>query len=48
MRLLPQSRRGRVALAAGLAALLALGWCEWYRPWEAHYKGRPTSWWARA
>src|SRR4051794_29783276 len=48
MRLLPKSRRGRVAVAVGLAALLlALGWCDWYRPWEARYLGRPTSWWAR-
>jgi len=47
MRLLPESRRGRAAVAAGLAALLlALVWCYEYRPWEARYRGRPTSWWA--
>src|SRR4051794_12911549 len=48
MRLLPRSRRRRVALAGGLAAvLLALAWYVFeYRPWEAHYLGRPTSWWA--
>src|SRR2546421_7646860 len=45
MRLLPKSRRGRAAVAVGLAALLASGVYE-YRPWEAHYRGRPTSWWA--
>src|SRR5262249_55497022 len=21
---------------------------DWYRPWEAHFLGRPTSWWDRA
>src|SRR3954471_24126112 len=47
MRLLPRSRRARVAVATGLAAaVLALGWCREYRPWEAHYRGKPTSWWA--
>ena len=49
MRLLPKSRRGRVAVAVVLATalLLALGWCDWYRPWEARYRGRPASWWER-
>jgi hypothetical protein len=37
-----------VALAGGLlAALLGGYWYVFeYRPWEAHYRGRPTSWWA--
>jgi hypothetical protein len=39
-----------VALAGGLAALAALG-AYWfvveYRPGEAHYRLRPTSWWDR-
>jgi hypothetical protein len=37
-------------LLAGLAAAVAAGvgcWVYSYRPWEAHYRGRPTSWWAR-
>jgi hypothetical protein len=49
VRLLPKTRRGRLALAGGLLALLLGGyWFVFeYRPREAHYKGRPTSWWAR-
>src|SRR5262245_37046630 len=49
MKLLPKSRRGRVAVVRGLVgARLALYWYVFeYRPWEAHYLGRPTSWWAR-
>src|SRR5262249_27785148 len=48
VKLLPRSRRGRTALAGGLVAALAFAvWCDWYRPWEAHYLGRPTSWWDR-
>src|SRR5207237_359059 len=47
VRLLPKTRRGRLALAGGLlAALVLAGWCYDYRPWEARYQGRPTSWWA--
>src|SRR5215213_7030611 len=50
MRLLPKGRRGRAAVAAGLAALLALGGylvLDEYRPWEQpRYHGRPVSWWA--
>jgi hypothetical protein len=50
MRLLPKNRWGRrIVTVAAILATLALGyWVEWYRPWEAHYKGRPTSRWARA
>jgi hypothetical protein len=50
VKLLPRSRRGKVALAGGLlAALLAAGTVDWWRPWEVRYKGRPSSWWeARA
>src|SRR5262245_19289576 len=48
MKRLPQSRRGRVVGACGVAtAVLAAGWCYEYRPWEAHFLGRPTSWWER-
>jgi hypothetical protein len=50
VKLLPTSRRGRVALAGGLlAALLGGYWYVFeYRPWEpAHYRLRPTSWWDR-
>jgi hypothetical protein len=48
VKLLPRSRRAQLALAGGvLAALLALGWCYEYRPWEAHYRGRPASWWEK-
>src|SRR4051812_41970013 len=50
MRLLPESRRGRASLAAGLAGLVALGAylvLDEYRPWEQpRYRGRPGSWWA--
>src|SRR5262245_14005064 len=47
MRLLPRSRRGRAAVAVGLAALLAVyRYVFEYRPWEAHYRGRPMTWWA--
>jgi hypothetical protein len=48
VKLLPASRRGRVLLAGGVAALAAALAVDWYRPWEAHYLGRPTSWWAWA
>jgi hypothetical protein len=47
MRLLPRGRRARVALAGGLAAFLLALPVDWCRPWEAHYQGRPTSWWDR-
>ncbi len=48
MRLLPKNRWLRVAAAvAVVTATLALAyWVEDYRPWEAHYKGKPSSWWA--
>jgi hypothetical protein len=29
-----------------LVVALAAAWARRYRPWEAHYKGRPTSWWS--
>ncbi len=46
MRLLPRSRKVRVAVAVSLA-VMALGTCVgWYRPWEAHYRGQPASRWA--
>jgi hypothetical protein len=48
MHLLPVRRRTRVALAVTVTALVAgATWGNWYRPWEAHYEGRPASWWAR-
>jgi hypothetical protein len=34
-----------VALAV-FAALLLVGWLWYYRPWQAHYMGRPSSYWA--
>jgi hypothetical protein len=49
MRLLPKDRRTRLTLAAALTVLVvavAAAWVAWYRPWQAHYLGRPTSWWA--
>jgi hypothetical protein len=46
MKLLPRSRRSRALLAGGAAALAAALAVDWYRPWEAHYLGRSTSWWA--
>jgi hypothetical protein len=48
VKLLPKSRRGRLALAGGLLAALAAYWYGFeYRPWEDHFRGRPTSWWDR-
>jgi hypothetical protein len=49
--LLPEGRPFRVALAGGLAllaALFAFLLVASYRPWEARYLGRPTSWWEEA
>ncbi len=47
MRLLPRSWRLRVGLAAvALAALALASWVDRYRPWEAHFRGVPTSRWA--
>ncbi len=45
MRLLPKTRGVRVALAVSATALAA-SWVWLYRPWEAHYRGRPSSWWS--
>src|SRR5689334_17831640 len=48
---LPENRPFRVALAGGLAllaALFAFLLVAAYRPWEARYLGRPTSWWEEA
>jgi hypothetical protein len=49
MRVLPASRRIRFALllTAASAATIVTVWTRAYRPWEAHYRGRPTNWWAR-
>jgi hypothetical protein len=47
MRLLPARRRTRIALAVLSVAALATLAVFTYRPWEARYRGRPTSWWAR-
>jgi hypothetical protein len=44
-RLLPASRYSRILVACALVAAL-VSWCLWYRPWEAHYQGRPSSHWA--
>jgi hypothetical protein len=41
----PESRRGRVVLALALSLALA-GFCDWYKPWQAHFRGRPSSYWA--
>ncbi len=46
MRLLPRSRRVRVAVAVTLTVMALGAWVAWYRPWEAHYHGRPASRWA--
>jgi hypothetical protein len=43
--LLPKSRYSRIVLVTTLAAALA-AWCLWYKPWEAHYQGLPSSYWA--
>jgi hypothetical protein len=52
MKLPPKNQRVRIALAGGLAAVLlafgvdrGLDWYRWHRPGEAHFRGRPTSWW---
>lgn len=45
MRLLPARRRTRVAIGVVVAALMASATYA-YRPWESHFKWRPTSWWA--
>jgi hypothetical protein len=41
----PKSRYSRIFLVTTLAAALA-AWCLWYKPWEAHYQGLPSSYWA--
>jgi hypothetical protein len=34
-------------LALTAVAAIVTVWARAYRPWEAHYRGRPTNWWAR-
>jgi hypothetical protein len=43
-RLVPKSRYARIFLATFAAALFAF--LLWYKPWEAHYQGLPSSHWA--
>jgi hypothetical protein len=53
VKLMPATRRGRLALAGGLLALLLGAYLaqeaydrhKWDRRGEAHFRGRPTSWW---
>jgi hypothetical protein len=45
-RLVP-SRRAIAVFSVLIFSALAAGWCLWDRPWEAHYHGRPSSYWAR-
>jgi hypothetical protein len=42
------TRRRVVALLALAVLAAAASWCHLYRPWEARYLDRPTSWWAAA
>jgi hypothetical protein len=45
MQVLPKSRRH--SLFAGILVIAVLGtWVNATRPWEAHYLGKPSSWWA--
>src|SRR5262245_50231760 len=44
MRWWPKTRKGRTALT--IVALLVGVWTYTYRPWQAHYLGRPTAYWA--
>jgi hypothetical protein len=44
-RVVPKSRYARIFLATTLVAALA-AWCFWYKPWQAHYQGLPSSYWA--
>jgi hypothetical protein len=48
VRVLSRSRRTPLILTilALVVAVLLASWCLSYRPWEAHYRGHPTSWWA--
>ncbi len=51
MRLMPKTWKRRVAATVALLVLTtlackAIDYARWYRPGEAHYLGRPTSWWA--
>jgi hypothetical protein len=41
----PRGRWLAMLTGAVLVAVLA-AWAHWYRPQEAHYRGRPTSYWA--
>jgi hypothetical protein len=45
MRRWPKRWPGRALLAAAVATVVA-SWTWYYRPWEAHFMGRPTSYWA--
>jgi hypothetical protein len=39
-------RRKLLVVLAGLGVVCGALGVYVYRPWEAHYRGRPTSWWA--
>jgi hypothetical protein len=47
MRFLPGTNRTRLIVAAVMTAALLSAGLFIYRPWEARFRGRPTSGWAR-
>jgi hypothetical protein len=43
----PNRLRSLAIVAMVALAALAVCWISWYKPSEKHYRGRPSSWWAR-